>query len=77
MRLLQSRVCRAWQPHLTIDCHATNGSVHRFAMTYDVPHTIAERAPRADPVHARANDAACALRLKQRTGLDSLYSATS
>jgi hypothetical protein len=41
MRLLQSRVVQAWQPELTIDCHATNGSVHRYAMTYDVPHTIA------------------------------------
>jgi len=41
MRLLQSRVVQVWQPELTIDCHATNGSVHRYAMTYDVPHTIA------------------------------------
>jgi hypothetical protein len=28
----------AWRPDLTIDNHATNGSVHRFHMTYDVPH---------------------------------------
>jgi len=41
MRLLQSRVVQNWQPDLTIDCHATNGSVHRYAMTYDVPHTVA------------------------------------
>jgi hypothetical protein len=41
MRLLQSRVVQVWQPDLTIDCHATNGSVHRFDMTYDVPHTVA------------------------------------
>jgi len=41
MRLLQSRVVQVWQPDLTIDCHATNGSVHRYAMTYDVPHTVA------------------------------------
>ena len=41
MRLLQSKVVQVWQPDLTIDCHATNGSVHRYAMTYDVPHTIA------------------------------------
>lgn len=39
MQLLQRRVCQAWQPDLTIDNHATNGSVHRFSMTYDVPHT--------------------------------------
>ena len=39
MRLLQSRVCQVWEPDLTIDNHATNGSVHRFSMTYDIPHT--------------------------------------
>jgi murein tripeptide amidase MpaA len=37
MRLLQSRVYRAWLPHLSVDCHATNGSIHRFALTYDIP----------------------------------------
>jgi len=40
MRLLHSRVVQVWQPELTIDCHATNGSVHRYDMTYDVPHTV-------------------------------------
>jgi hypothetical protein len=40
MRLLQSRVCQPWNPHLVIDCHTTNGSIHRFAMTFDVPHVV-------------------------------------
>jgi hypothetical protein len=40
MRLLQSRVCIPWRADLTIDNHATNGSVHRFDMTVDVPHTV-------------------------------------
>ena len=48
MRLLQTRVCQAWEPDLTIDNHATNGSVHRFSMTYDVPHTI--ESGRAEPI---------------------------
>lgn len=48
MRLLQSRVCRPWKPHLTIDCHSTNGSVHRFHLTYDVPHTI--ESGRVEPI---------------------------
>lgn len=48
MRLLQSRVVQVWQPDLTIDCHATNGSVHRFEMTYDVPHTV--DTGRAEPI---------------------------
>lgn len=45
MRALQSQVVQVWEPELTIDCHATNGSVHRFAMTYDVPHTVASGRP--------------------------------
>lgn len=40
MRLLQRHVCQRWTPDLCIDTHATNGSVHRFAMTYDIPHTV-------------------------------------
>ncbi len=45
MRLLQSRVCQPWAPDLTIDNHATNGSLHRFHMTVDVPHTIETGRP--------------------------------
>lgn len=40
LRLLQANVALRWTPDLTIDCHATNGSVHRFDLTYDVPHTL-------------------------------------
>jgi hypothetical protein len=45
MRLLSSRVCHPWAPDLTIDCHSTNGSVHRFALTYDTPHTVDSGRP--------------------------------
>ncbi len=45
MRLMQTRVCQAWKADLTIDNHATNGSVHRFSMTYDIPHTIESGRP--------------------------------
>lgn len=45
MQLLQSRVVQVWQPELTIDTHATNGSVHRMWMTYDIPHTGASGRP--------------------------------
>jgi hypothetical protein len=48
MRQLQAGVLQVWEPELTIDTHATNGSVHRFAMTYDVPHTI--DSGRAEPI---------------------------
>jgi hypothetical protein len=45
MRLLQTGVTQPWLPDLTVDTHATNGSVHRFAMTYDVPHTVESGRP--------------------------------
>ncbi|AUX44584.1 peptidase [Sorangium cellulosum] len=48
MRLLQQHVCIPWAPDLTIDNHATNGSVHRFHMTVDVPHTV--ESGRAEPI---------------------------
>lgn len=48
MRQLQKNVVQVWEPDLTIDTHATNGSVHRMWMTYDVPHTVA--SGRAEPV---------------------------
>lgn len=40
MRLLQEHVYQRWTPDLSIDTHATNGSVHRFDMTIDIPHTV-------------------------------------
>jgi Zinc carboxypeptidase len=49
MRLLQTQVCQPWAPDLTIDNHATNGSVHRFSMTYDIPHTV--ESGRQEPIH--------------------------
>ena len=48
MRMMQTRVAQAWEPDLTIDNHATNGSVHRFSMTYDIPHTL--ESGRGEPV---------------------------
>ncbi len=34
----------AWNPHLFIDTHTTNGSHHRYLLTYDVPHNPAAPA---------------------------------
>jgi Zinc carboxypeptidase len=48
MRLLSTQVVQRWQPDLTIDTHATNGSVHRYHMTYDIPHTVA--SGRGEPI---------------------------
>lgn len=73
MRLLQTQVYQRWNPHLTLDCHATNGSIHRFALTYDVPHTI--ESGRSEPILFMREQVLPVVtqRLKQRTGLDTFY----
>jgi hypothetical protein len=73
MRLMQSRVCQPWNPHLVIDCHTTNGSIHRFAMTYDIPHVV--DSGRREPIEfmrARLLPAVQAA-VKANDGLDSFW----
>ena len=72
-RLLSSRVVQAWQPDLTIDCHATNGSVHRFALTYDTPHTVHSGARAPMDWVRQGLLPAVTQRLKARTGLDTFF----
>lgn len=73
MQLLQSRVCQPWNAHLTIDCHATNGSIHRFAMTYDIPHTI--ESGRREPIDYMRTQLlpAVSAAVKRNDGLDSFW----
>src|SRR5207342_1072637 len=73
MRLMQTRVCHVWNPHLTIDCHATNGSIHRFALTYDIPHVVA--SGRAEPIAYMREQLLPAVRaaVKESEGLDTFY----
>lgn len=35
------RLIDRWNPHVFIDCHTTNGSIHRYPLTYDIPHNPA------------------------------------
>ena len=35
------RLIDQWNPHMFIDCHTTNGSIHRYPLTYDIPHNPA------------------------------------
>ena len=73
MRLLQQRVCQPWNPHLMIDCHTTNGSIHRFAMTYDAPHTIESgRREPIDYMRERMMPVVAAA-VKQHDGIDSFW----
>jgi hypothetical protein len=71
MQLWHARVWQAWRPHLTLDNHATNGSVHRFSMTVDVPHV--PESGNAGPIElVRAGLVPWVTReVKRTTGLDS------
>jgi hypothetical protein len=73
MRLLQSRVYQPWNAHLTIDCHATNGSIHRFAMTYDIPHTV--ESGRREPIEYMRSRLlpAVSAAVKRNDALDSFW----
>ena len=44
-----SRAYSRWWPHLTFDCHTTDGSLHGYHLTYDTAHTEAS-GPR-DPIY--------------------------
>ena len=73
MRLMQTRVCHPWNPHLVIDCHTTNGSIHRFAMTYDTPHVV--DSGRREPIDYMREHFMPAVRaaVKANDGLDSFW----
>jgi hypothetical protein len=73
MRLMQSRVCQPWNPHLVIDCHTTNGSIHRFAMTYDIPHAV--DSGRREPIEFMRTRLLPAVQaaVKANDGLDSFW----
>ncbi|QBB69742.1 peptidase [Pseudolysobacter antarcticus] len=71
MRLLQTRICHVWNAHMVIDCHATNGSIHRFAMTFDIPHTV--QSGRREPIDYMRSRLLPAVQaaVKKNDGLDS------
>jgi hypothetical protein len=73
MRLLQSRVCQPWNPHLVIDCHTTNGSIHRFAMTFDVPHVVDSGRPEPIAYMRERMLPAVQAAVKAKDGLDSFW----
>ena len=73
MRLLQSKVCQPWNPHLVIDCHTTNGSIHRFAMTFDVPHVVDSGRPEPIAYMRERMLPAVQAAVKARDGLESFW----
>jgi dipeptidyl-peptidase 4 len=42
------RLFNRWDPALVVDCHTTNGSKHRYTLTYDGPRYPATDTPQAE-----------------------------
>ncbi len=40
-----SKLYGRWRPHLFIDCHTTDGSIHGYHLTFDTAHNPASGAP--------------------------------
>ncbi len=64
-----SRLYGRWRPHLTVDCHTTDGSIHRFALTYDTSHIP---TPPCEYVRTRMLPEV-SRRLEGRTGLRTFF----
>ncbi|RKH66481.1 M14 family metallopeptidase [Corallococcus llansteffanensis] len=37
-----AKLYQTWWPHLFVDCHTTDGSIHAFDLTFDIPHGNAD-----------------------------------
>ena len=62
---------KKWDPHLFIDTHTTNGSQHRYALTYDVPHNPA--SPEAVQQFMRREMMPDVTRHLQEINIDTFY----
>lgn len=47
-----SGLLAAWRPHVVVDCHTTDGSIHGYELTYDTARNLAS-CPRGPAVFAR------------------------
>jgi dipeptidyl-peptidase 4 len=63
------RFLNEWDPDLTIDCHTTNGSQHRYTLTYEAPTNPAGHAAPIEFVRSELLPAVTT-RVKTSTGYD-------
>lgn len=64
-----SRLQAKWRPHLTVDSHTTDGSIHRYALTFDTSHL-----PCGPAEYVRSNLLPdVSRRLDRRTGLKTFF----
>ncbi|MCA9319702.1 MAG: M14 family metallopeptidase [Planctomycetes bacterium] len=68
-----NRLYRHWWPDVFVDCHTTNGSIHAYEMTFDVPHNPASGPTR--PIQFARDRMMPAIRqaVEARTGFRSFF----
>jgi len=66
------RLLTEWDPHITIDTHTTNGSRHRYTLTYDTP-LHPSTPPEVVELLRKHLLPVVTERVKQRTGYDMFY----
>ncbi|MEW6073800.1 MAG: M14 family metallopeptidase [Planctomycetota bacterium] len=66
------RVLNEYDPHLVIDTHTTNGSAHRYALTFSAPLNPAGHGPSIALVRDELLPAVSE-RMRERTGYDSFF----
>ncbi len=60
------RLLTEWDPHVIIDCHTTNGSLHRYTLTYEAPLTTAAHPAPVALMREMLDEAGS--RVERRTG---------
>lgn len=66
------RFLNEWDPDITIDCHTTNGSQHRYTLTYDAPTNPSGAAGPINFVHDELLPEVTT-RVKASTGYDMFF----
>jgi hypothetical protein len=66
------RFLAEWDPHLTIDCHTTNGSAHRYLLTFEAPLNPSGHAAPIELIRRELLPAVSS-RLLARTGYDTFF----
>lgn len=72
MRNLTKNVYLRWWPHLTIDCHTTDGSIHGYHLTYGCPQNPSGAREPIEYVRTQLLPAVTE-RLAKRTGFQTFF----
>ena len=67
-----ARLLTEWDPDITVDCHTTNGSQHRYTLTYDAPTNPSGHPAPIDFVHDELLPEVTT-RVKASTGFDMFF----